>query len=85
MEKSPSDPSEFFKADQDIFSRAVKGGGWVIVSRISQQLLSMARLIVLLRLLAPEDFGVMGIVLLTMATINMFTQTGFQDALVQKK
>ena len=85
MEKSPSDPSELLKAEQDIFSRAVKGGGWVIVSRMSQQLLSMARLIVLARLLAPGDFGLMGIILLTMATINMFTQTGFQEALVQKK
>ena len=85
MEKSPSDPSELLKADQDIFSRAVKGGGWVIVSRISQQILSTARLIILARLLAPGDFGLMGIILLTMATINMLTQTGFQEALVQKK
>jgi lipopolysaccharide exporter len=85
MEKNSINPPEFGGSDENIFSRAVKGGGWVIVSRISQQLLSTARLIILARLLAPEDFGLMGIILLTMATINMFTQTGFQDALVQKR
>jgi len=85
MEKSPSVSSEPVKSDQDIYGRAVKGGGWVIATRISQQLLSTARLIVLARLLSPRDFGLMGIVLLTMATINMFTQMGFQEALIQKK
>lgn len=65
--------------------RVVKGGFWVFSFRIVQQLFSLARLIILARILAPHDFGLMGIALLAMATLETFTQTGFQQALIQKK
>jgi lipopolysaccharide exporter len=65
--------------------RVVKGGFWVFSFRIFQQLFSLARLIILARILAPHDFGLMGIALLAMATLETFTQTGFQQALIQKK
>jgi O-antigen/teichoic acid export membrane protein len=53
--------------------------------RIVQQLFGLARLIILARILAPHDFGLLGIALLTMATLETFSQTGFQKALIQKK
>ena len=53
--------------------------------RIVQQLFGLARLIILARILAPHDVGLMGIALLTMATLGTFSQTGFQKALIQKK
>ncbi len=65
--------------------RVVRGGFWVFSLRIVQQLFGLARLIILARILAPHDFGLMGIALLTMATIETFSQTGFQQALIQKK
>jgi len=65
--------------------RAFRGGVWVFFLRIVQQLFNLARLIILARILAPHDFGLMGITLLTMATLESFTQTGFQAALIQKK
>jgi len=65
--------------------RVVKGGIWVFALRIVQQGLSLIRLIVLGRMLAPHDFGLMGIALLTMATLDTFSQTGFHVALIQKK
>jgi len=40
---------------------------------------------VLPRILSPNDFGLMGIALLTMSTLETFSQTGFQQALIQKK
>jgi O-antigen/teichoic acid export membrane protein len=85
MQDELTNQANNIKTHSDIYSLAVKGGAWVILARISQQLLSMARLIILARLLAPEDFGLMGVILLTMAVLNMFTQTGFQNALIQKK
>jgi O-antigen/teichoic acid export membrane protein len=36
-------------------------------------------------LLAPHDFGLFGIAMLAIATLEAFTQTGFEAALVQKK
>jgi len=40
---------------------------------------------IIARYLAPDDFGLMGIALLTLQTLEAFSQTGFQAALIQKK
>ncbi|RKY42346.1 MAG: lipopolysaccharide biosynthesis protein, partial [Candidatus Omnitrophota bacterium] len=68
-----------------LLQRAVHGGFWVFALRISQQLFRLGRLIILARILAPYDFGLIGIALLTVAILETFSQTGFQQALIQKK
>ena len=65
--------------------RAIQGGIWVFGLRIVQQVFNLGRLIILARILIPNDFGLIGIALLTMATLETFSQTGFQQALIQKK
>lgn len=65
--------------------RVVKGGFWVFLLRIIHRLFTLVRLIILARILAPYDFGLMGIAMLMMATLETFSQTGFQQALIQKK
>ena len=65
--------------------RVVKGGFWVFFLRIVNRGFSLIRLIILARILSPNDFGLMGIALLTMSTLETFSQTGFQAALIQKK
>jgi len=70
---------------ENLSQRAVRGGVCVFSLRIVQQLFGLARLIILARILAPHDFGLLGIALLTMATLETFSQTGFQTALIQKK
>jgi len=70
---------------ENLSQRAVRSGFWVFSLRIVQQLFSLARLVILARILAPHDFGLLGIALLTMATLETFSQTGFQAALIQKK
>ena len=70
---------------EPLSQRVVKGGVWVFALRITQKLLSLVRLIILARILAPNDFGLMGMALLTMAVLETFSQTGFQFALIQKK
>ena len=61
--------------------------GWILIFflRIINRGFGLIRLIVLARILSPNDFGLMGIALLTMSTIETFTQIGFQAALIQKK
>jgi len=73
------------KTGKNLSQRTVRGGVWVFSLRIIQQSFGLARLVILARILSPNDFGLMGIVLLTMATLETFTQTGFQAALIQKK
>jgi O-antigen/teichoic acid export membrane protein len=45
----------------------------------------MSKLVILGQLLAPGDFGLMGIALLTMAVFDQFSQLGFDEALIQRK
>ncbi len=70
---------------RNISRSTVRGGFWMFALRVFQQLFGLTRLIILARILAPDDFGLMGIALLTMATLDTFSQTGFQAALIQKK
>jgi len=65
--------------------KVAKGGFWVFFLRIVNRGFSLIRLIILARILSPNDFGLMGIALLTMSTLETFSQTGFQQALIQKK
>jgi len=77
--KKLSSPSE------SLSSRAVKGGFWVFSLRITDRIFQLARTIILARLLSPNDFGVFGIALLVLSTLDTFSQAGFQQALIQKK
>jgi len=65
--------------------RVAKGGFWVFLLRIVNRGVSLIRLIIIARILAPSDFGLLGIALLSMSTLETFSQTGFQQALIQKK
>jgi O-antigen/teichoic acid export membrane protein len=72
-------------AGSTLSQRTARGGMWVFLLRIVQQLFGLARLVIIARILSPNDFGLMGIALLAMATLETFSQTGFQQALIQKK
>ncbi|MFH1674145.1 MAG: lipopolysaccharide biosynthesis protein [Pseudomonadota bacterium] len=70
---------------EPLSKRVVRGGIWVFALRITSRGLGFIRTIILARLLAPEDFGLLGIAMLAIATLETFSQTGFQTALIQKK
>lgn len=76
---------EITKDGDTLSQRAVRSSFWVFFLRVTQQLFSFTRLIILARFLAPSDYGLMGIALLTMSTLETFSQTGFQEALIHKK
>ena len=70
---------------EPLSKRVVRGGMWVFALRFTNRGLGFIRTIILARLLAPEDFGLLGIAMLAIATLETFSQTGFQAALIQKK
>lgn len=74
-----------FKREEPLSKRVVRGGVWVFAIRITNRGLGFIRTIILARLLAPHDFGLLGIAMLAIATLETFSQTGFQAALIQKK
>ena len=51
---------------------------------ISRRVLELVALLVLARLLTPDDFGLLGIALLTLTGLDRFSQLGFTSALIQR-
>ncbi len=74
-----------FAPGGSISKKTVHGTFWLFCSRIVDQFFRLARTIILARLLAPNDFGLFGITVMTVSLLEFFSQNGFYDALVQKK
>ena len=72
-------------ANLSLKQKAIRGGFWVFLARIVSRVFSFLRLVILARLLMPEDFGLTGVALLSLATLETFSETGFNQALIQKK
>jgi lipopolysaccharide exporter len=72
-------------ANNTLAHRAVRGSFWVFLLSIIGLVISYARLIILARVLAPSDFGLVAIALFVIGILDMFSQTGFQAALIRKR
>ncbi len=70
---------------KSLSKQVAKGGIWSFALNITHRLLTLIRLVVLARLLAPDDFGLMGIALLFITALDKFSYMGFSAALIQKK
>ena len=66
-------------------SKVFKGVVWASVQRFGTMIISFVTNIVLARLLTPDDFGTIGMLLLFLAVANTFVDSGFGSALIQKK
>jgi teichuronic acid exporter len=58
---------------------------WKFLERSGTQVVQFVVSIILARLLSPEDFGVIALVLIFIQLANVFIQSGFNSALIQKK
>ena len=58
---------------------------WKLMERILAQLVSTVVSIVLARILMPEDYGVVAVVLILINICNVFVSQGFASSLIQKK
>lgn len=58
---------------------------WVGIQRFGTMIISFLSNIVLARLLTPDDFGCIGMLLIFIAISNTFVDGGFGSALIQKK
>lgn len=65
--------------------RIVAGTFWVYLGQALMQFLFFLRAIILARLLAPSDFGVVAIGMLAIHVLEVLSETGFHRALVQRK
>jgi O-antigen/teichoic acid export membrane protein len=73
------------KTDSSLSRKVSKGALWVTAASICARGLNVISAIILARLLAPEDFGLMAIAMAIIAFSQGTTQTGFESALIQKQ
>lgn len=64
---------------------AARGVAWTLVERWSERLVATATLIVLARLLAPEDFGLVAFAALFGGVLGILRGQGFEQALIQRE
>jgi lipopolysaccharide exporter len=67
----------------DLTTQTARGSAWMIAMRISVNLLGISSMVVLARLLTPEDFGVVALAGSAYVFLSLFGQFGFDIALIQ--
>jgi O-antigen/teichoic acid export membrane protein len=72
-------------AESPLLKRVLKAGYWMFGLRALDKFVRIVRITVLARLLSPDDFGLFGIALLALSLVESLSQTGFDDALVQRE
>jgi O-antigen/teichoic acid export membrane protein len=68
----------------DISGKTGRGSLWLGSQKVVQQITTLLQLTILARLLSPEAFGLMGIALLAVRLLEVFTYTGMEYAVIQR-
>lgn len=68
----------------NVTEQAVKSGVWSALLNVTDRGLQLGKLVILANLLAPSDFGLMGIALLSIAAFRRFSNLGLDSALIQR-
>lgn len=69
----------------ELKQKTVSGFIWRLLQNISSHGISFVIQIILARILLPEDYGVTTIITVFLTIANVFINTGFSSALIQKK
>ncbi len=67
----------------DLSGKTVRSIAWVGTGRVAAQLIQTVTVIALMRLLTPEDFGLMAMVIVFTGLAGALSSLGFSMALVQ--
>ncbi|MEN8154149.1 MAG: MOP flippase family protein [Acidobacteriota bacterium] len=65
--------------------KVISGLGWSSTSRIFQYIFNFIITIVLIRLIDPSEFGVFAMAVVLIGFASLFSEIGFNEALIQKK
>lgn len=69
----------------DLKQQAFQGAGAAVFSQVSVYLIQMVGVIILARILTPEDFGLVAMVTSIDVFVRMFRNLGLMDAIVQRE
>jgi len=73
------------KEHPDLYKRSIKGGYWVIFTRIAITVLGFGKTLFIANYFRLNDLGIISAAVMMMEILSTFTQTGFESALIQKK
>jgi len=73
------------RTDGSIGKKTARSGFWVSIAAACTMLLALVKSMILARLLSPEVFGLMAICLMITRGLEIFSETGFGTALVQRR
>ncbi len=65
--------------------KAIEGAKWSFTGRLIQQFVQFIIGVILARLLLPEEYGLIGMALVFITVFNVFVDSGFSSAIVQRK
>jgi len=82
---SPSHGSPLLQDNRSLTSQVIRGSAWTLSGYALAQVLRLGSNIVLSRLLFPEAFGVMIIVNMVMQGLQMFSDVGINQSIIQHK
>jgi len=71
--------------DESLKNRAFKGMVWKAVEKIASTGISFIIGVILARILMPSDYGLIGMLAIFFAFTELFIDSGFSSALIQKK
>ena len=73
------------KKNNGLKSRIFKAGSWVLVKYIASQVIRLSGNLILTRLLVPEMFGVMALVTVILMGLNLFSDIGLTQNIIQSR
>ena len=66
-------------------SKIIHSGFWSLGSSWALRGLGLVKTVVIARLLTPADFGLIGLALFSINAVNVFSDAGFESALIQRR
>ncbi|MDP1670984.1 MAG: oligosaccharide flippase family protein, partial [Alphaproteobacteria bacterium] len=69
---------------KDLYGSVARSSAWLIAGRWGSRVIGLVSTVILARLLAPEDFGLVAIASLLIGFADLLTQQGQRLAVLQK-
>ena len=70
---------------ESLLARTARGAGWVVAWRLATRMLGLCSTLVLVRLLSPEDFGLVALAAAFVLTLDVCLTIGVEDQIVRAK
>jgi O-antigen/teichoic acid export membrane protein len=68
-----------------VLARTARGAGWVVAWRMMTRVLGLGSTLVLVRLLSPEDFGLVALATTFALALDVFLAIGVEDQIVRSR